>query len=62
MVGAKGDVDKGVVAATLQGGWQVVATGRNQERLDRRSDRHASACLALVASLEAESAELQQEL
>lgn len=49
VVGASGDVGQGVVAAALQGGWQVVAAGRGQQRLDKLRDKHSSDRLAIVA-------------
>jgi NAD(P)-dependent dehydrogenase (short-subunit alcohol dehydrogenase family) len=48
VIGAAGDVGQGIVAAALGSGRQVIASGRNREKLERIAARHQSAALALV--------------
>ena len=49
VVGAAGDVGQGIVAEALASGRQVVAAGRNADRLASLAARHAGAALACVA-------------
>lgn len=53
VVGATGDVGRGIVAELLDAGYSVVAVGRNRDRLDELAQRHAGQKLATqVGSVE----------
>lgn len=48
VIGAAGDVGQGIVAAALASGRQVIAAGRNGEKLERLAARHPGTALARV--------------
>jgi NAD(P)-dependent dehydrogenase (short-subunit alcohol dehydrogenase family) len=48
VVGAAGDVGQGIVAAALASGRQVIAGGRNGEKLERIAARHPGKAIARV--------------
>jgi len=67
VVGATGDVGTGVVAALLKGGFQVIAVGRSQDRLDDLkaflgSPRDLRSLVGSVASEDAAQAIAQKVL
>ncbi len=49
VAGAAGDVGQGIVAEALTSGRQVVAAGRDADKLERLKARHGGAALACVA-------------
>lgn len=49
VIGAAGDVGQGVVAAALGTGRQVIASGRNRQKLEGIAARHRSEALTLAA-------------